>query len=50
MMIVSPSLIHVTFVGGDPNEEQFKVKVAAEISCNDEMRTGAKFSVFTIST
>jgi hypothetical protein len=41
----SPSLIHVTLVGGDPDVEQFRVKTAPESSCSDIMLTGAvKFS------
>ena len=39
----SPSLVHVTFVGGDPTEEQFRVKTDPEASCSDEILRGPSF-------
>ena len=41
MVSAIPSLVHVTFVGGDPREEQFRVKTFAELSCSDKMLTCA---------
>jgi len=32
---ISPFLIHVTFVAGEPVEEQFRMKDEVELSCND---------------
>lgn len=32
---ISASLIHVTFVGGDPEEEHFKVNTDADVSSRD---------------
>lgn len=37
MLTTSPSLVHTTFVGGDPDEEQFKVKTVVEASCSDKI-------------
>lgn len=36
----SPSFIHITTVGGDPEEEQFIAKTLVELSCRDEILTG----------
>ena len=36
----SPSFVHVTFVGGEPEDEQFRMKTVVELSCNDEILTG----------
>ena len=41
MITISPSLIQVTFVGGDPEEEQFREKTEAELSCSDVILIGA---------
>lgn len=41
IITVPPSFVHVKFVGGDPEEEQFKVKTVAELSSNDKILTGA---------
>lgn len=47
---VSPSLTQVTFVGGDPIEEQFRVKAAAEISSNDNTLIGANKRKVMVAT
>ena len=36
----SPFLNHVTFVGGDPDDEQFKVKTVTELSWSEKILTG----------
>ena len=36
------------FVGGDPEDEQFNVKVVAELSSRDEIITGAAKTILKI--
>ena len=47
---LSPSLTHVTFVGGDPDDEQFRVKAAAGLTCSDVILTGAMRRDMKMST